>query len=448
MPTAQHRRAADASGCTDRWKEPPPSGCPDRRSGGLSRIASLAVELLTLDQVNAAAARLRPVMRLTPVLASRMLSDLTGEQVWLKCENLQRTGSFKPRGAYNRIAKLSAKERGRGVVAASAGNHAQGVAWAAAELGIESTVFMPVNVALPKLVATRAYGAEVLLTGDTVDDALVTAREYSERHGAVLIHPFDHADIIAGQATVGLEILKQVPDVATIVVPTGGGGLIAGIATAAHFLAPHVRVIGVQAANAAAWPGSLAAGHPVRAKSMSTMADGIAVALPGATPFAHVRAFVDSIRTVSEEALSRALLGAMERAKLIVEPAGAAAVAALMTMAPELELHGPVCAVLSGGNIDPLVLTHVITHGLRATGRYLAVKVTVPDRPGGLSRLLAVVGQSGANVLDVMHSRASTKLALDEVEVRLTVETRGQTHRQKVLAALAGAGFIVSVEDS
>ncbi|WP_156766040.1 threonine ammonia-lyase [Mycobacterium sp. E342] len=406
------------------------------------------MELLTLDQINTAANRLRAVVRQTPVIASRMLSDHTGEQVWLKCENLQITGSFKTRGAYNRIANLSAEERVRGVVAASAGNHAQGVAWAATQLGIASTVFMPITVPLPKLAATKAYGAQVHLIGNTVDDALVAAREYSERHDAVFIHPFDHADVVAGQAAVGLEILKQIPDVATIVVPTGGGGLLAGIAIAAHFLAPHVQVIGVQAANAAAWPASLAAGHPVRLESMSTMADGIAVALPGAIPFAHVQAFGTSIQTVSEEALSRALLLCMERVKLIVEPAGAAAVAALMTRAHELGLHGPVCAVLSGGNIDPLVLTHVITHGLRAAGRYLAVEVTIPDRPGGLSRLLDVVSATGASVLDVVHSRTARKLALDEVEVKLTLETRGQAHCEEVLAALTGAGFVVSVEDN
>lgn len=385
-------------------------------------------------------------MRPTPVIASRVLADRTGDEVWLKCENLQRTGSFKARGAYNRIANLSIEDRARGVVAASAGNHAQGVAWAATKLGIASTVFMPVNVPLPKLLATKAYGAQVHLIGDTVDDALVAAHEYSEQHDAVMIHPFDHADIVAGQATVGLEILKQIPDVAAIVVPTGGGGLVAGIAAALHFLAPQVRVIGVQAATAAAWPGSLAAGRPVRAESMSTMADGIAVAVPGAVPFAHVSAFATSVRTVSEDALSRALLLCMERAKLIVEPAGAAAVAALMTSASELGLHGPVCAVLSGGNIDPLVLTHVITHGLRAAGRYLAVKVTIPDRPGGLSKLLGVVSESRASVLDVVHSRTAPKLGLDEAEVMLTVETRGPAHREEVLAALGGAGFVVSVE--
>jgi threonine dehydratase len=406
------------------------------------------VQLLTLDQISAAADQLRPVIRQTPIIASRVLSDRTGEQVFLKCENLQRTGSFKPRGAYNRIANLTKEERDRGVVAASAGNHAQGVAWAATETGIDSTVFMPVNVALPKLVATKAYGAQVHLIGETIDDALVAAREYSEQSGAVLIHPFDHADVVAGQATVALEILEQMPGVATIVVPLGGGGLLAGIASAVHFLAPQVRVIGVQAANAAAWPDSLAAGQPVRAQSMSTMADGIAVALPGDIPYAHVTAYADSVRTVSEEALSRALLLCMERAKLIVEPAGAAAVAALMTSATELDLRGPVCAVLSGGNIDPLVLTHVITHGLRAAGRYLAVKVTIPDRPGGLSRLLAAVSETGASVLDVVHSRTAPSLALDEVEVMLTVETRGPSHRADVLAALSDGGFAVSLAET
>lgn len=405
------------------------------------------MELITLDRIEQAAQRLHSVVRQTPVLPSRVLSEQIGAPVWLKCENLQRTGSFKPRGAYNRIANLSAGEQKRGVVAASAGNHAQGVAWAANTLGITATVFMPVNVALPKLAATKGYGARVHLVGDTVDDALVAAQHYAEQHGAVLIHPFDHPDIIAGQATVGLEILNQIPDVATILVPTGGGGLVAGIATVMHFLAPHVRVVGVQAANAAAWPTSLAAGHPVRAQEMSTMADGIAVALPGAVPFAHVQAYADTVCTVSEEALSRALLLCMERAKLTVEPAGAAAVAALLTAAPEIGLAGPVCAVVSGGNVDPLVVTHIINYGLRAAGRYLAVKVTIPDHPGGLSRLLTAVSASGASVLDVVHSRASAKLPLGDVDVRLTAETRGEEHRRQVMAALSEAGFDVSVED-
>ncbi|WP_407727478.1 threonine ammonia-lyase [Rhodococcoides fascians] len=382
------------------------------------------------------------------MVASRILSDLTGHEVRLKCENLQRTGSFKPRGAYNRIARLDADQRARGVVAASAGNHAQGVAWAASQVGITSTVFMPVGVSLPKLVATKAYGATVHLVGNTVDEALTSAREFADRTGATLIHPFDHLDIVAGQATLGTELLQQMPDVGTIVIPTGGGGLLAGVAAAVKLTKPDVRVIGVQAEGAAAWPASLEAGHPIALTSMSTMADGIAVGLPGSVPFDHVQGWVDDVVTVSEDALSRALVLCIERAKLIVEPAGAAAVAALMThSAEELGLTGSVCAVLSGGNIDPLLLTHVITHGLRAGGRYLAVRVTISDKPGGLTGVLGVVRDAGASVVDVVHSRTGGRLGLEEVDVMLTVETRGPDHRGTVLDALGAAGYAVQVEN-
>lgn len=401
-----------------------------------------------MAQISAAAELLAPVIRKTPIVASRVLSERAGTEVWLKCENLQRTGSFKPRGAYNRIANLPAADRARGVVAASAGNHAQGVAWAATSLGITSTVFMPVGASLPKLAATRAYGAEVRQVGETIEDALDAAVELADRTGATLIHPFDHPDIVAGQATVALEILEQIPDVGTVLVPTGGGGLLAGIAVALHELAPQVRVIGVQAKEAAAWPGSLAAGKPVRVGRMSTMADGIAVGQPGQVPFVHVAEHVSTMLTVDEDALSKALLLCLERAKLIVEPAGAAAVAALMSCAAaDLDLRGPVCAVLSGGNIDPLLLTRLIGHGLSAAGRYLALRVTISDRPGGLSTLLGVVGKTGASVVDVSHARLGARLALDEVEVSLTLETRGPDHRDDVLNALTDAEYSVRVED-
>ncbi|WP_286151542.1 threonine ammonia-lyase [Mycobacterium sp. D16Q13] len=381
------------------------------------------------------------------MVAFRALSERCGHEVRLKCENLQRTGSFKPRGAYNRISLLPDDQRVNGVVAASAGNHAQGVAWAATTLGIPSTVFMPVGAALPKIVATRAYGATVHLTGTTIDDALLAATEFAAETGAVLIHPFDHRDVVAGQATVGLEILEQLPDVGTIVVPAGGGGLVAGIAAVVKAARPEVRIVAVQAAGAAAWPLSLQAGHPVALQSMDTMADGIAVGKPGAVPFEHVAALVDDVVTVSEEALSRGLLLCLERAKLVVEPAGAAAVAALLTLsAEELRLSGPVCAVLSGGNIDPLLLTHVITHGLRAAGRYLTVRVTIADAPGGLSGLLDVFRASGASVVDVTHWRNSERLRLGEVDVLATVETRGPEHRQAVLDAIVAAGLTVQEE--
>ncbi len=401
-----------------------------------------------MSRIEAAARLLAPVIRRTPLVASRVLSERVGADVWLKCENLQRTGSFKPRGAYNRIANLPQEARERGVVAASAGNHAQGVAWSASSLGIASTVFMPVGASLPKLMATKAYGAQVRQVGETIDESLDAALDFADRTGATLIHPFDHPDIVAGQATVGVEIVEQLPEVGTVLVPTGGGGLLAGVAVALRHSRPNVRVIGVQAAEAAAWPDSLAAGRPVRVERMSTMADGIAVGQPGMVPFGEVAQHVSRIVTVDEEALSQALLLCLERAKLIVEPAGAAAVAALMSHAPEeLDLRGPVCAILSGGNIDPLLLTRVIGHGLSAAGRYLAVRVTISDRPGALGALLAVIGKTGASVVDVAHSRTGTWLAVDEVEVALTLETRGSGHRDDVLTALANAGYAVRVSD-
>ncbi|MXP22969.1 threonine ammonia-lyase [Gordonia sp. HNM0687] len=396
--------------------------------------------MLTGADVDDAVRALSTVMRRTPLVASRVLSERIGCDVWLKCENLQRTGSFKPRGAYLRISRLSAEERARGVVAASAGNHAQGVAWSAAELGIRARVYMPTGAALPKIAATKAYGAEVILEGSTVDEALESARRYADETGAILIHPFDHRDIVAGQSTVGAEILQQMPDVDAIVVPTGGGGLLAGIASAVKARRPETTVIGVQAAQAAAWPQSLAAGHPLALAAMNTMADGIAVARPGDVPFEHITQLVDSIVTVSEESLSTALLLMLERAKLVVEPAGAAGVAALA--AGTLDLSGKVCVVVSGGNIDPLLLSHVTTHGLTAAGRFLTVTATVSDRPGGLIALLELLRDRGASVVDVVHSRVADDLYLDEVQVTVSVETRGPEHQREVKRALAGAGFL------
>jgi len=392
-----------------------------------------------LADVEAARTLLQGIARTTPLEGSRPLSRLVGGPVWLKCENLQRTGSFKVRGAYTRIARLTDEQRARGVVAASAGNHAQGVAFSARFLGASSTVFMPESAPLPKVAATRGYGAEVRLTGDTVDEALVAAREFADRTGAVLVHPFDHADVIAGQGTVGLELLEQCPDVRTVVVCTGGGGLVAGIAVAVKALRPDVQVVAAQAATAAAFPGSLAAGRPVALERMATMADGIAVGLPGELTFPLVRDLVDRVVTVEEEAISRALLLCLERAKLVVEPAGAAAVAALLADPGAFE--PPVVAVLSGGNIDPLLLGKVIRSGLLAAGRFLSLRVRIPDRPGELARLLAVLADSASNVLEVEHRRTGRGLDLDEVEVGLQLETRGAEHSRAVLAALQGASY-------
>ncbi|GAB2930288.1 threonine ammonia-lyase [Rhodococcus aerolatus] len=401
------------------------------------------MDLVGADRIAAAAQLLAPVVRRTPVLPSRALGERTGVPVHLKCENLQRTGSFKIRGAYTRLHGLSADERRRGVVAASAGNHAQGVALAAQLLGIGATVFMPTGASLPKLAATRAYGAEVHLVGAVLEQSIAAATEHAERTGAVFIHPFDHLDVVAGQGTCGLEILEQLPEVGTVLVCTGGGGLLAGVAAAVRAHRPQVRVIGVQAEEAAAWPASLAAGHPVALQEMSTMADGIAVGAPGQVTFDHVSALVDEVVTVSEDALSRALVLCLERSKMVVEPAGAAAVAALLDL--DLHLDGPVCALLSGGNVDPLLLTRVVQHGLSAAGRFLALRVTVPDRPGSLASLLTTVGAAGGNVIDVAHSRLTGTLALGEVEVVTTVETRGAAHGNDLVATLRERGYQVVV---
>jgi threonine dehydratase len=399
-------------------------------------------DLPTLADIEEAREALRNVSITTPMEESRWLSGLADGPVRLKAENLQRTGSFKIRGAYLRISRLSEEERGNGVVAASAGNHAQGVALAAQMLGIKATVFMPEGAPIPKEKATRGYGAEVRFHGHSVDEALVAAKAFAAETGAVLIHPFDHVDIVTGQGTCGLEILEQCPDVRTVLVPCGGGGLIAGIATAIKAVHPALRVVGVQAEGAAAYPGSLAEGHPIALQSMSTMADGIAVGCPGDVPFRAIQQHVDEIVTVSEESLSRALLMLLERAKLVVEPAGAAAVAALLDQPSRFET--PVVAVLSGGNVDPLLLMRVIRHGMAAAGRYLSFRVRIPDLPGGLARLLFELADVEANVLDVVHERTSTQLTLDEVEVALQVETRGAEHAGRVLARLRECGYHVS----
>ena len=399
------------------------------------------MSVLSFADVEAAAELLRGVAITTAMEESRWLSAAVGGPVLLKCENLQRTGSFKIRGAYVRMSRLSPEERARGVVAASAGNHAQGVALAARMLDIKATVFMPEGAPIPKLNATRGYGAEVIFHGAILDEALTQAIEYAERTGAVLIHPFDHVDIVAGQATVGLEILAQAPEAASVLVPTGGGGLVAGIALAIKAKRPDVRVIGVQAEGAAAYPGSLKAGAPVALQSMTTMADGIAVACPGQVPFAEIEHHVDDVITVSEESISHALVLLLERAKLVVEPAGAVGVAAILDDPDRFPT--PNVTVLSGGNIDPLLLGKVIRHGMASAGRYLNIRVRIPDRPGGLARLLGELADEGANVLEVAHQRTSTSLSFDEVDVQVQLETRGREHAEAVLARLQHHGYRV-----
>ena len=404
-----------------------------------------ATALVTLDDVQNARKGLVGIVRETPLEPSRPLAALLSGPAWLKCENVQRAGSYKIRGAYTRISRLSDEERARGVVAASAGNHAQGVALAASLLGTAATVFMPVGAPLPKVAATKGYGARVELSGTSVDEALLAAHDYAERTDAVLIHPFDHPDVIAGQGSVGLEILEQCPEVRTIITGIGGGGLISGIAVVAKAANPPVRVIGVQAAGAAAMVESIRAGAPVRLDSFGTIADGIAVGRPGDIPFAHVSSLVDDVVTVTEEDIARAMVMLIERAKLVVEPAGAVGVAALLSGV--VRDPGPVVAVLTGGNIDPLLMMRVIERGLAAAGRYLRITVRCPDRPGQLAALLALIGQLGANVDDVAHRRHEAALRLGEVEVELSVETRGAEHSDRLVQALRAAGYSVSLAE-
>ena len=402
-----------------------------------------ADQMPTLAEIEAAARGLDGVVTHTPALPSRALADAIGSPVLLKMENLQRTGSFKLRGAVHRLSRLTPEERSRGVVAASAGNHAQGVAFAAQSLGIPATIFMPIGVPVPKLLATRGYGAEVVLEGKTVATSLRLAADYAERTGAVLIPPFDHRDIVVGQGTLGLEIVEDVPDVDTVIMGIGGGGLIAGVAAAVKAAAARrgreVRIIGVQAANAAAMPPSLEAGEPVEIQTTPTIADGILVARPGDVPFAIVRELVDEVVTVTDDDIARALLVLLEQAKVVVEPAGAVGVAALL--AGKVSDTGTTVAVLSGGNIDPLLLQRVVAHGLAASGRYLTIRIPLPDRPGQLACVSELIAHAGANVIEAMHTRHGHGLQISEVFLELSVETRGPEHSELTLDTLRAAGF-------
>ncbi len=397
----------------------------------------------TLDDFVEARARVTEATDLTPMESSRFLADVLGSPVFLKCESLQRTGSYKIRGAFNRLSRLTDEEKARGVVAASAGNHAQGVALAARTLGIKATIFMPVGVALPKLQATRGYGAEVVLRGHTVDEPLRAAAEFAEKTGAVLIHPFDHPDVVAGQGTLGLEILDQVPHVDTVIVPIGGGGLISGVASAIKQRAAldgrTVRIIGVQAVNASPYPLSLKNGEPTEIAILPTIADGIAVSKPGALNFDIVREFVDEVVTVTDDDTAQALLVLLERAKLVVEPAGAVGVAAILS--GQVRNAGTTVVILSGGNIDPLMMERIISHGLAASERYLKLRIPLPDRPGQLARTSAIIAECNANVVEVLHTRHGNGMQISHVELELHIETRGPEHAEQVLEALRADGY-------
>jgi threonine dehydratase len=398
----------------------PLSGRLNGLTGRVARYRHVAMgtpvveqRLVTVDEIRSARERVAGVIRATPVDRSETLSGLAGRPVILKPEQRQRTGSFKIRGAYNRISRLPP---GTPVVAASAGNHAQGVALAARLTGHPATILMPVNAPLPKVEATRNYGATVRLEGQAVDDCIAIAKTLGEAEGAVFVPPFDDPLIVAGQGTIGLELAEEAPDAEAVAVPVGGGGLISGIAAALAAVRPGVRVIGVEAAGAPAMRASLDAGHCVRLHRMTTMADGIALKSPSPLTLAHVQAYVEDVVTVGEEEISQALLLLLERAKAVVEPSG---------------------------NIDPLLLTKVIDHGLSSAGRYVALRVVVDDRPGTLATLTAEVARLGLNVLSVEHHRSGLDLDLDKVEIRLTLETRNSIHHGEIVADLERLGYEV-----
>jgi threonine dehydratase len=397
------------------------------------------VRLVGVDDIVSARQVLDGVIRSTPSAASGTLTRICGRPVSLKPEHRQRTGSFKIRGAYHLLSRLGSDEGL--VVAASAGNHAQGVALAASLLGKRSVIFMPEAAPITKIQATRAYGAEVRLGHVLVDDCIEDARAWAHDHGARFVPPFDDPEVIAGQGTVGLEIADEVPDAGVVLVPVGGGGLLAGIAVALRATRPDVRIIGVEAAGAASLRASLDAFEPTPFHPVRTIADGIAIKSPSALTLAHAVALVDDVVSVTDDEISRALLLLVERAKQVVEPSGAVGLAALL--AGRVPGRDRAVAVLSGGNVDPLVLGRLIDHGLTSAGRYLRLRVVVDDRPGVLADLLALVAGAGVNILAVDHQREGARLHVDEVEVALTLETRDPAHRLEALDLLRRAGHVV-----
>lgn len=402
---------------------------------------------LGLKDVQAAHEVVRSQVRHTPIKRSSSLSQLTGSDFSLKLENFQRTGSFKVRGALNRIHHLSAAERKAGVVAASAGNHAQGVAYAASKAGVKSTIFMPEDATLAKVVATRNYGAEVRLVGRDYQAAFEAAQAHQQQSGAVFVHAFDDPLVMAGQGTLGLELMADIPNLDTVLVPIGGGGLISGVATALKGINPNVRVIGVQAEGASTIAPSLNKGVPVVLDEVNTMADGIAVRKSGALTFPIIRKLVDEVVTVSEAEIAAAILFLLERAKSVVEGAGAASLAAAMHNKVDLKGRNA-CAVISGGNIDMNLVSRIIQRGLVKAGRIAVLSTVISDRPGSLAAFLAVLAQNKASVIDLHHDRDRLDLALNRTALDVHVETRGPEHIADLRRNLAKAGYDVTIESA
>jgi threonine dehydratase len=408
-------------------------------------MPTLGVDL-GIDDVRAARERIDGRVRRTPMLAAGELSRRVGARTVLKAENLQLTGSFKTRGAFNRLLQLSDAERAAGVVAASAGNHAQGLAYAARELGIHATAVMPEGAPLSKIAAVKQYGAEVILNEGTYDDAKHAADALARSEGKTIVHAFDHPQVVAGQGTAGLEIAEDMPAVRLVVVPLGGGGLATGVAMAVKSMIPEVRVVGVQAEACAPYIDSLAAHRPIGARSANTICDGIAVKQPGELTLPLVERWIDEVVTVGDDQVAQAMVLLLERSKLVVEGAGAVGVAALMQGKVDVPAEGEVCVVLSGGNVDASLLAECIRLGETAAGRRMVLATVVPDRPGSLSTLLRIVAEHGANVVDVEHLREGMDLHLRETAIHLVLQTNGREHDDEILDAVKAEGFSVRIE--
>ncbi|MDD4168992.1 MAG: threonine ammonia-lyase [Desulfotomaculaceae bacterium] len=400
----------------------------------------MTADQLTLEKVFQARECLAGVARHTPLNYSTTFSEMTGQAVYLKLENMQKTGSFKIRGAYNKVMNLSDRDRSRGVIAASAGNHAQGVAYAASKASTRCTVVMPNGAPLSKLMATKGYGAEVILAGSGYDEAYQLASVLQRKSGAAFIHSFEDPDVIAGQGTIAMELLNDLPDVDTVLVPVGGGGLLAGISFVLKNIKPAVRVIGVQAEGAPAMYLSYRKGCLHEIKGTGTFADGIAVSKPGEATFNLLCNYVDDIVTVDDEEIAGAILMLLERAKIVVEGAGAVALAALIYNKTSLK-NAKVAVVLSGGNIDVSILSIIIERGLAKSGRYVRLRTVVTDRPGGLLKLLSVVAEAGANVISVSHDRINQNIPLKQAEVQLSLETRNKEHVDQIITGLCRTGY-------
>lgn len=397
---------------------------------------------LSIQMIQAAAAALQGVAHNTPLDRSSTFTGMVGVPVYLKLENLQKTGSFKLRGAYNKIHLLNEVEKKCGVIAASAGNHAQGVAYAASHAGIRSVIVMPETAPLSKVSATRGYGAEVVLAGTSYDEAFARAQELEQAQGLTFVHAFNDDQVMAGQGTIGLEIMRELPDLSTVVVPIGGGGLIAGVAAAIKAIAPQVRVVGVQAAGADAMVRSKQAGVLTPTAAASTIADGIAVKSPGDRTFEVIQQFVDEIVTIDDEAIASAILMLLERGKLMVEGAGAVGLAALLN--GKIAATGPVACIISGGNIDVNFIARIIERGLVKAGRRVIITTTVVDRPGALQRLLASIAAGRGNVLYVHHDRIQHEVPLGQAKVQVSLETRDEEHTAEILSALQQEGYCVA----